>query len=251
MKKEIYQLTYDLEENYWWYASRRKIIIDQLQSLNKRQKDGNKQSLLDFGCGTGINLVHFSQTFDAFGADFSIDAIRFCKQRGLKNVRLLRLSNNHNETNPFNKDFDFITLLDVLEHIKNEKKYLSILSNWLKESGILFLTVPAYQWLWSGEDNVSLHIRRYTKKQLTEVIEESGFKIVKISYFNTLLFPFQAITILLKRLFSPTSQNKTNLNEMPNSINRILEKIMSFESNLLMKYNLPFGGSILCICRKS
>jgi 2-polyprenyl-3-methyl-5-hydroxy-6-metoxy-1,4-benzoquinol methylase len=250
LKKEIYQLTYKLEENYWWYLSRRKIILDQLQILLSNFK-GRKPLLLDIGCGTGKNLTSFLGFTDAYGMDTSEEAIQFCLRRGLTHLALQDLSKDQSRENQFGKIFDFIMMLDVLEHIEEDIRCLSTISNWLTEGGYLFLTVPAYQWLWSGEDYVSHHIRRYTRKQLEGIVQKAGFVIEKISYFNTFLFPAQALVILINRVFSSKSKTQTNLHKMPEFINSILQIITSAESHLLKKVDLPFGGSILCICRKS
>jgi SAM-dependent methyltransferase len=249
LKKEIYQLTYELEENYWWYVARRRIILDQLQSLLNPRK-GRKPLLLDIGCGTGKNLTSFLEFSDAYGMDSSKEAIRFCLKRGLKNIALQDLSRDHLKTNPFGKKFDLITMLDVIEHIEDDIQYLSTISNWLTDGGILFLTVPAYQWLWSGEDYVYYHVRRYSRKRLEEIVQKAGYRIEKISYFNTFLFPAQALVLLIKRLFSPGSKTQTNLHEMPELINASLQIIMSAESPLLKRMDFPFGGSLLCIGRR-
>lgn len=248
MKKEIYQLTYDLEENYWWYVARRKIIFDQLHSLTLDVE--NKPSLLDVGCGTGKNLVCLSDFFEAYGIDSSTEALKFCRQRGLTKLKLLDPFNEKLKKNPFDRQFDYITMLDVLEHIEDDIHYLASISDWLTKDGKLFITVPAYQWLWSGEDYVSNHVRRYSKKQLEETIRKSGFIIEKISYFNFYLFPMQVLILLLKRIISPRSLKQTNLHEMPKFINSLLQNVMSAESPFLLKFGFPFGGSIFCICQK-
>ncbi len=250
MKKEIYQITYELEENYWWYVARRKIILDQLQLLISSNFKGRKPILLDIGCGTGRNLASFSKYTEAYGMDNSEEAIKFCKKRGLPHLILQDLSKNQVSENPFGKNFDLITMLDVLEHIEDDIQCLSAVSNWLTDRGFLFITVPAYSWLWSGEDYVSHHVRRYSRKRLEEIVQKAGFVIEKISFFNTLLLPMQSLVILINRVFSSKSKTQTNLQEMPEFINSILQIIMSAESPLLKKMNLPFGGSILCICRK-
>jgi 2-polyprenyl-3-methyl-5-hydroxy-6-metoxy-1,4-benzoquinol methylase len=249
LKKEIYQLTYELEEKYWWYVARRKIILDQLQSLLNNIK-GRTPSLLDIGCGTGKNLTAFLKFSEAYGIDSSMEAIQFCLKRGLTNIALQDLSKDHLRENPFGKKFDFITMLDVVEHIDDDVQCLSTISKWLTEEGLLFLTVPAYQWLWSGEDYISYHVRRYSRKHLAEIVRKAGFVIEKISYFNTFLFPAQALVILFNRVFSAKSKTQSNLQEMPEFINSILQKIMSAESPLLKQMDFPLGGSILCICRK-
>jgi 2-polyprenyl-3-methyl-5-hydroxy-6-metoxy-1,4-benzoquinol methylase len=248
LKKEIYQLTFEQEEKFWWYQARRRIILDQLDPLLK--EFAGRPDLLDVGCGTGINLVSFSEKTNAFGIDASREALLFCKKRGLKKIALMDPSISKSKKNPFDRTFQIITLLDVLEHIELDEQYLASITNWMTEDGFIMLTVPAYQWLWSGEDAVSFHARRYSAQRLISVVERSGLNIQKLSFFNTILFPMQAAAIFLKKTFFPKSMNQTNVQPLPDWLNSCLERIMSFETWLLRRFNLPFGGSILCICRK-
>jgi SAM-dependent methyltransferase len=249
MKKEIYPLTFELEETYWWYLGRRRIILDQVRSLFSKIRSG-RPVMLDIGCGTGINLVEFTKMAEAYGLDASEDALRFCRQRGLSRLALQRIPSRSPNPNPFHKKYDLITMLDVLEHIPQDGQYLREISTWLTGNGCILLTVPAYPWLWSGEDHVSRHVRRYTSQALTRTVEQAGLVVEKISYFNTILFPGQALAILINNLFFPRSRTRTNLQKMPEGLNALLAGILSAESVLLKRTNLPFGGSILCICRK-
>ena len=82
--------------------------------------------------------------------------------------------------------FDLITIFDALEHIKDDKKIIKELRNYLNDGGSIILTVPAFQFLWSDHDELSMHFRRYNKKDIREVFE--NFKEIKISFFNYLLF---------------------------------------------------------------
>jgi 2-polyprenyl-3-methyl-5-hydroxy-6-metoxy-1,4-benzoquinol methylase len=249
LKKEIYQLTFESEETYWWYLGRRRIILDQIQASLSKMKV-KKPVLLDIGCGTGINLVEFNKISDAYGMDAAEEALRFCRQRGLKKLALMDSTPGGSIQNPFRKKYDIITMLDVLEHIEQVAGYLTSVSEWLSRDGFIFMTVPAYQWLWSGEDVVSRHVRRYTRRQLIQTVQEAGLRVEKISYFNTILFPAQVLVILFSNLFIPQSKTQTNLHKMSVWFNAILQGILSNESGLIKRVNLPFGGSILCICRK-
>jgi hypothetical protein len=51
------------------------------------------------------------------------------------------------------------------------------------------VTVPAYQWLWSGHDEINHHHRRYTRRSLVRVAEQAGWELVRTTYFNSLLLP--------------------------------------------------------------
>lgn len=248
MKEEIYQLTYEQEEKYWWYLARRRIILTQLKIILSGFP--KLARLLDVGCGTGINLLEFSKISDAYGLDASNEAIRFCKKRDLKNLALFDLTLPKNEVNPFRKPFQIITMLDMLEHIRADQEFVIKVARWLDKDGYLVITVPAYQWLWGGEDVVSYHVRRYSIPQIRGIIENAGLTVEKISYFNTLLFPFQVLVILLKKVFIPSSRDETNVEQIPDWLNSTLAGIFSLESGILKHVNLPYGGSILCICRK-
>jgi 2-polyprenyl-3-methyl-5-hydroxy-6-metoxy-1,4-benzoquinol methylase len=246
MKNEIYDLTFELEENYWWYVARRRIILSQVGQILSSNNLASKPRILEYGCGTGKTLSCLSNRADVYGMDISPQALDYCRQRELHNLKLIDLSQNIDSDNPFSDPYDIILMLDVLEHIEDQKALLQNIKQWLKPGGVMLLTVPAYNFLWSGEDYVSNHLRRYTKSTLANVMQESGLHIERISYFNCFLLPLQAGTILLNRFFRPQTMQQTNLHTLSPGINTMLTSIMSAEIPLIKIVNLPFGGSILC-----
>jgi 2-polyprenyl-3-methyl-5-hydroxy-6-metoxy-1,4-benzoquinol methylase len=82
------------------------------------------------------------------------------------------------------KKFDTIICMNVLEHIKNDKKALQNTLKLLKANGILVLLVPAHRILFSNVDKNLGHYRRYSKKQLGEHLEKVGFSVIKCRYIN-------------------------------------------------------------------
>ena len=98
---------------------------------------------------------------------------------------------------------------------------------WLKPEGVLLVTVPAYEFLWSGEDYVSEHRRRYTRRRLSRVFRQAGYEIIKLSYFNTLLFPAQVMTILCQRLFVPRSMYRSHIRPLGSTVNALLTRLMA------------------------
>jgi SAM-dependent methyltransferase len=115
MREEIYPLTYNLEREYWWYAGRRKIILSCVQEILHSTSGSERPHILDYGCGTGINLLHFSELGEAYGVDASPQALAFCRERGLH--RLAQIDRLPPSPAPFDRKFDLITVLDVLEHL--------------------------------------------------------------------------------------------------------------------------------------
>lgn len=154
--------------------------------------------------------------------------------------------------------FDIITAFDLLEHFADDKKILRHWSTKLKENGLLFLSVPAYQWLWSVDDIIAGHRRRYSAPELKVLLEASGFKIIRITYFNFWLFPIAAIVKVWKRI--RLNFNSVSDEELFNNfgfhigynrlINPLLAKIFTSEEFLLRYFNLPYGVSILVCAQK-
>ena len=155
-----------------------------------------------------------------------------------KSFSKLKMKKNH---------YDFILVADVIEHIKRPKSTLLFLKKILKKNGYILITVPAYQFLFSKKDEKLGHFRRYDKKSLlNEII---NFKVVKVSYFNTLLYPLIA-TITLWNKFFKIDYIK-DVEKTPNLfLNNLFYIIFSIESFLLKFFNLPFGVSIYIIIKK-
>ncbi len=138
-------------------------------------------------------------------------------------------------------------MFDVIEHIKEERQILNLCSDLLTEKGKIFITVPAYQWLWSVHDDYFHHERRYTKKSLQKILNESEFKILDCGYFNSLLFPVAVIQRLLEKLVGAGRGNVTLPNKL---INQILMRIFSLESKLYKFSRFSFGLSIWMVAEK-
>lgn len=251
MRRDVYGLTYHSEETHWWYVARRRIILSWLtQSLAKmRTQDSSSPRLLDYGCGTGINLVYLAKIGVAFGVDASPDAIAFCRQRGLQNVVATGSLEEMQAPAVFGGEFDVVTMFDVLEHLPDEVGALRCIRGLLKPGGLLVVTVPAFDWLWSGEDVVSEHLRRYTRSSLSRVLHEAGYETWRISYFNTLLFPLQAAIALWNRSLRPQSMSESMVKPVPGPLNSALAAIVSVESLLLRALRFPVGASLICSAR--
>ena len=233
-----YEKMYQFEERYWWWVGRRRIITGILNKLNL-----DSATILDVGCGTGINLNHLSRYGAVIGLDSSKDAIKFCRMRGSKNVIQADA-----ERLPFKDSiFDLITALDLLEHL-NDNKALKGFYRVLKPSGYLVLTVPAFNFMWSKHDEAVHHKRRYTKRQLKDILEANSFIIEKVSYWNFFLFiPIVAMR-LVKRSWKK-QEIKTDVAELPGMVNRLLASILRIESYLIQHVNLLIGVSLVCIVR--
>lgn len=146
--------------------------------------------------------------------------------------------------------FDLIITLDLLEHL-DDNKILKEFYRALKPTGYLIVTVPAFEFLWSEHDEALHHKRRYNKSHLREILKSNGFITEKISYWNFFLFlPIVAMRLIKRGMRS--EEIETDVKELPNIVNRFLASVLSIEGRIISYgVNLPFGVSILCVCKKS
>jgi 2-polyprenyl-3-methyl-5-hydroxy-6-metoxy-1,4-benzoquinol methylase len=243
-----FDVLYRSEENNFWFRVRNKIIgntIAQFMSSNSR--------ILEVGCGTGyVSQYLKKKDYHIECADLFLKALQFCRVRnaGEKYYQMDLFDRL------FIEEFEGICAFDVLEHIEDDLQIIKNLHDALKPGGFLFITVPADMRLWSEMDVYAEHKRRYSSREIRSKLEGNGFKIIKLSYFMTFLYP---IIILSRKFFNksrrPGSEQETNavkqkaMNELcPNWIlNSALFFIFSLEIPFIQLFTLPFGSSILCV----
>jgi SAM-dependent methyltransferase len=247
MKEEFYTLYYELEDKHWWFIGRRQTFIQLLDRYLPAPPDGRARKILDFGCGTGTFLGYLARYGDAQGVDVDEQAIDYCHKRGVHNVQLVSGFPLPFEDN----SFDLVTILDVLEHIEDDKGTLNELLRVLRPGGMLMVAVPAYRFLWGPQDEISNHKRRYIAPQMRRLLKKSGFRVRRLSYFNTFLFPAIALVRVL-RPYLPRQfqvQSDCTVTKM-GPLNRVLGGIFALEAPLVRRVSLPFGVSIVGLAHK-
>jgi SAM-dependent methyltransferase len=200
--------------------------------------------ILEIGCGTGLLLEELAQFGTAEGIDISPRAIQYCKQRGLSAV-----SQGDAAALPFGDALlDVVVMLDVLEHVKDDKAVCREIARVLAPGGLAIIMVPAVMFLWGITDVLSQHIRRYTKKEVQKKLQDAGLMVENVTYFNTFLFPLIAAIRIGVRVLGIRVQSESNMGGPFG--NFLFYYIFYFESVLLRYMNFPFGVSILLITTK-
>ena len=242
MLREEYARTCAYEAEYWWFVGRRELVNRALRPL---LAEGRARTL-DVGCGTGYQLRWLGERSRAYGVDLAAEALSFCRERGLDG-----LVQGRAERLPFaDGSFDVVLALDVLEHLQDDAGALREWWRVLVPGGHVVLFVPAYEFLWSGEDYVSRHARRYARASLAERLKEAGFVICRLTYANAVLLPAMAATILVRRAFRPRSLYKSNLSPLPGWLNSLLGRIFTLEAALLERFTAPAGSSLFCVAQR-
>jgi ubiquinone/menaquinone biosynthesis C-methylase UbiE len=214
-----------------------------------------QQRVLDIGCGAGNMFHHLARYGPVVGVDNNPKPLAVARERGY-DVR-----DGSAEDLPFDGgSFDLVSLLDTVEHCDDDMAVLRECYRVCTPGGHVVITVPAFMWLWSHNDELNAHRRRYTTKELEEKLARIGFRIRRMTYNNFFVFPMAATMILLRRgagqevdLGSPHFDDESYQVEMepaPPLLNTILSGVTWTESQVLRWLNLPVGTSIICIARK-
>ena len=242
MDPALYDQHARLEDTHWWFLGRRRLVLAELA----RFAGANVGRILDIGCGTGGMLPHYAAFGTACGLDPSEEAQAACQKRGVPFVR------GSGTQLPFaDGSIDVITALDVVEHVPDDRGLLRELRRVLRPGGLLLLTVPAYQFLWSQHDVFNHHQRRYRRSRLEALVRSSGYEIAKLSYYNTTLFP----AAMLRKATMRVNKNSaapaaSHLDEVRAPLNTLLRWVMTAEQPLIERFDMPFGASIICAARR-
>lgn len=100
--------------------------------------------------------------------------------------------------------FDTILYVDVLEHIREDRRELAVACRHLRRDGHLVVICPAHEWLSSTFDRAVGHHRRYTRRSLAEVVP-SGMITERLRYLDSLGIVLSATNRLILRSRSPSA----------------------------------------------
>lgn len=240
MRIDLYEDMYQTEDIHWWHAAKR----DYIKLLISKYRNKDNPTILDVGCGTGKNMEELSRFGMVWGVDISDEALRFCKKRGLANVK-----KGEAESLPFERGkFDILCILDVLEHVDDASSIREI-KRVLTDSGYVIITVPAFSWLWSKWDEILHHKRRYTTKQLQDKLTREGFTIRRITHIHSFLVLPTLILRKIKQLTSSTYSSDFQINN--SFLNSFFSTLSKLEQLWINRYDMPFGTSVLCIAQKN
>ncbi|MBZ5581604.1 MAG: class I SAM-dependent methyltransferase [Acidobacteriia bacterium] len=137
-------------------------------------------AVFDIGGGNGYVALAIQESgFDVVVVEPGPDGARNARRRGIRSVICATVEN----AGFLDRSMAAAGLFDVLEHIEDDLGFLKSLARRLLAGGRLYLTVPAFSALWSQEDNDAGHYRRYTLRQLRNVLERAGLEAEYLTYF--------------------------------------------------------------------
>jgi len=151
-----------------------------------------------------------------------------------------------------------VGLFDVLEHVEDDTAFIHSIRDYLRPGGTVYITVPAFEWLWSHEDVSVGHPRRYTRRSLSRVLEEAGLQLE----FGTCFFTILPLPILIFRSLphrlrlnhhSPSADALQKDHHIRNPLGgRILDFMLQREVERIRARSVSsFGGSCLAVAKKA
>ncbi|TWC22465.1 MULTISPECIES: bifunctional 2-polyprenyl-6-hydroxyphenol methylase/3-demethylubiquinol 3-O-methyltransferase UbiG [unclassified Pseudomonas] len=208
-------------DQHWYYASKAAATTRMLGNTPVTR-------ILDVGAGSGFfshHLLRHSAAREAWCVDISYDQDSDATTAG-KPVHYRRGIDS--------VDADLVLLMDVLEHVDDDVGLLKAYVDKVPSGSRFLMTVPAFQFLWSGHDDFLEHKRRYTLAQLETVARDAGLNVKQGAYYFGLVFPIAATLRLLPKGAQPLPP-RSQLKQHHPLVNTVLKTLCSVE--------LPFMGA--------
>lgn len=230
------------EDAHFWFRARAGLIVRFL-----REFAPGMRSFAEFGCGTGHVLAAVAASFPEaalLGTEYFDEALPFARRRVARAefVRLDLLDS------PFEGRFDAVGAFDVIEHIEDDLGALRAIARSLVPGGTAVVTVPQHRWLWSWQDECSMHHRRYSRGDLRAKLRAAGLEPVAEASFVSLLLPAMLLSRRGRPGASPDPMAEFRLHP---SVNRALDAVMRAESWMIGRgARFPAGGSLLAVARR-
>lgn len=241
------QACFDLEDSSFWFKHRNACITMAARTF----PPPNNGPIFDIGGGNGfVSCGLIKAGFETVLVEPGPAGAANGKSRGIPDVICATTS----DAGFKDSTLDGIGLFDVIEHIEDDGQFLTSIKNLLKPEGRLYATVPSYSALWSEEDVLAGHFRRYTLNSICSLIKDAGLTIDYATYFFR---PLPAPIFLLRSLphhlgIKRTPNHEAAKDHTAGSGTALMEGLLKREvRNISLTKPMAFGASCLIVASAS
>lgn len=244
MNSEEYANLDRVEQEHWYYVGKRRLVRNWLERAGPPRPD---QVLLDCGAGTGRFALDLKSDCRVLVLDDHEEALRMLRER-FPAESVIALTGP--EVPLPDGSLDYITALDVLEHVSDDRAVVQGFHRMLRPGGVAVVTVPASMALWSDWDEALHHFRRYHRPQLKALFPESGWEILHVNYTNVLPFPLVWLIRKWRRIRPASAENGVRSEDRVPApwLNRLLQA--QFVRLASWRFPWPFGVSLILVARR-
>ena len=229
--------TLEVGESGWWYSTRSRILVEVIRRFPI------KGVLWDIGAGGGIVGHDLAENgIESISVEPSVSGAEISIRRGNSTIRGLL----QDIVLPDNS-IAGVGMFDVLEHLEDRSRMLTEIHRVLRPGGRLFLTLPAFQSLWSQMDDDAGHQLRYSRSEILEELQTAGFQVEWNRYFFLLSLPVVFLVRVIPYRFGRRELLSTDsmLAKDAGMIGRIATSLEVFWSKVGL-----IGTSLLVVARK-
>jgi SAM-dependent methyltransferase len=249
MDRAEYQRMHAVEDRMWWYRGLRRLAASELaRALGHSAGQGPalQGPVLDAGCGTGGMLALLGPAIagrPTVGLEFDTVAAGLAAAKSGRPVA----AGSVNEMPLGDGVLAGYLSLDVLCHGGVEpERAVQEARRCLKPGAVALFNLPAYGWLLSAHDRRVHNVRRFTRGQARALLAGHGFRVVKSSYWNTLLFPLMLLHRLTER-----DDAASDVRDFPRWLDALFSAALAIErAAIAAGLSLPFGGSLMIVARR-
>lgn len=227
-----------LYREHWWWRVREHILLQKIRKIREGKPAGR---ILDVGCGAGV----FFDALEGFGEIEGVESDVAAVEQSGRWRRAIHVGELDRSFTPGHA-FDLILLLDVLEHLHHPEDVLRRAAELLAPGGLVLVTVPSFDWLWTSHDDLNHHLKRYTAAEMRDLLGRAGLTAVETRFlFQSLIVPKLAVRVKEKLTSSAPA--------LPRVPSRPLNATLQFWYRLeeAVAGRLPFGSSLMAVAQRA
>jgi 2-polyprenyl-3-methyl-5-hydroxy-6-metoxy-1,4-benzoquinol methylase len=245
MDRGAYEAFLDLDRSHFWRRAKRRLVLQAIDAHLEGRGERGRARMLDVGAACSLLGPELAERGEVTLIEPDAPTAALAREE----LGLTVLEGALPDALPVDGPFHVITALDVLEHVEEDRRAVRALSERLAADGLLVVTVPALEWLWSEHDLALEHKRRYTSRGLRACLEAGGIEVLRLSYYTSLLLPLVAASRLLRRSrVKGSPRYRVAVPAAP--INAACAAVMGVERKLMHAVDLPYGACLFAVGRR-